>query len=125
MTGRGACDSGFVLLEALVAFLVLALVLGTAVQAISVAAVSALRAREAEEVANVAARLFAGPIDRLSGPGVWDGREGRADWRLTASSVGAPRGDRALLAVELQIWRDGRGERPPDVFRTLVAAEEP
>jgi type II secretory pathway pseudopilin PulG len=105
---RTPAEDGFVLIEAVVAFLILALALAVGVQAIAGATTAIRRAGQMAAASVVLDELAATRIQALPGAGVWTGshRNG-SEWRIVASvlSEGADRGP--LLAVAIDVQPEG------------------
>jgi Tfp pilus assembly protein PilV len=112
-------EAGFLLVETMVAFLILAIALAIGVQSVA-QGTAALRRAEAAAAADVVAReIFATRTASLSQAGAWTGRHPNgAAWRLSATPVADGRLPPLYrVTVEVQPARDG----PVYDFTGLVA----
>ncbi|WP_298431832.1 hypothetical protein [uncultured Jannaschia sp.] len=98
-----ARDEGFVLLETLVAFLVLAVGLTAAIGAVSQATLAVRGASEASRAADLAREVATVEMQALTGLGATTGEfEDRGAWRLVAREL-PDGGAIPLLAVTIEI----------------------
>jgi general secretion pathway protein I len=117
-------DDGFILVETIVAFAILALALGVTMQTISQSARTIVRADDIRAAGLAYDLLAAEKFASFSGEGDFEGElDDGAAWR---AQVRAIRDDhvRPLLAVSARIWPRGRSG-PSYLYRTFVSNPVP
>lgn len=116
-------DAGFMLVETIVAFLILAMALGVAVEAVSQAVASTRRAQSAAAVSLVAGEVLAAREDTVTGPGTWSGRHANgATWQMVAQRL-RDDGPQQLYLLTLEVQPPGRASSQQ--FRTFVVGVPP
>jgi type II secretory pathway pseudopilin PulG len=121
---RTAPESGFVLIEVVVAFLILAIALAVGVQAIAQSTTAIRRADEMAAASVVARELAATRMRTLTGEGVWTGKHGNgSEWRLVAAALAEGGDTEPLLAIAIDV--QPAGARTPYRFRSIVIGVEP
>lgn len=115
-------EDGFVLLEVIVAFLVLAVSLAAGMAAISQGALAIRRAGEAARAADLAREVAALRLAAPLAPGIAQGERDGAEWRLEARAL--PDGDEPpLLAVTIAVRPPGAAR--PYLFRSFATGAAP
>jgi Tfp pilus assembly protein PilV len=117
-------EDGFVLIEVVVAFLILAIALAVGVQAIAQGATAVRRADQIAAASLVVRELAATRMQALPGAGVWTGTHGNGSaWRIVAEML--PDGPEAepLLAVVIDVQPEGA--RLPFRYRSFAIGIEP
>lgn len=112
--------AGFVLLETIVAFLVLAVALTAAIATISQGSLSIRRAGEADLAAEVAREVAAVRLPALAAAGTLTGELRGAPWRLDARSLD-DESRFPLYAVTITVRPPGAAR--PFTFRSFAAGE--
>ena len=121
---RASGEDGFVLIEAVVAFLILAIALAVGVQAIARSTTAIRRADEMAAATVVVQELAATRMQALPGAGVWTGRHGNgAAWRIVATELTPGADAEPLLAIAIDVQPGGA--RVPYRYRSFAIGAEP
>lgn len=114
-------EDGFTLLETIIAFLILAISLGIAVETISSGVMTFRRASDLEQASQIMERLAAVEMRKLNAARVLEGKtDDGAGWKLTVRPIGGRR-DRPFFAVTAEIRPRG-GSGPVFEYLTFSGA---
>jgi type II secretory pathway pseudopilin PulG len=117
-------ESGFILIEVMVAFLILAIALAVGVQAIAQGTMAVRRADEMTAASLVIHELDATLMQALPGAGVWQGTHGNgSDWRIVAETLSEDDEAAPLLAIAVNL--QPRGARVPYHYRSFAIGSKP
>lgn len=117
-------ESGFVLIEVIVAFLILTLALAVGVQAIAQGTMAVRRADDMAAASLVIHELDATLVQALPGAGVWTGTHGNgSDWRIVAETLSGDVEAAPLLAIVVDVQPPGA--RTPYRYRSFAIASKP
>lgn len=108
MNGNG--KEGFTLLETIIAFLILGIAMGVAVQTISVSASTIRRSEDLEAASLILSRISAQDINLTTEEKTQSESEADSEWTITSRRLKPEEPDSPLI-IQIAIWP--RGEEGP------------